>query len=123
VPSAGERSQHQIKGGFAMLNCITANYTPKAMEAMGKNPNTNRRDAVEKLVTAAGGKYGTISDGPGAMVIMDLDPGVGAAIAAVVASSDGVQNVKAQRLFSMDEITAIRQKRVQLQASYRPPGQ
>jgi uncharacterized protein with GYD domain len=94
---------------------------------MGKNPNTNRRDAVEKLVTAAGGKlvamYGTISDGPGAMVIMDVDPGVGAAIAAVVASSDGVQNVKAQRLFSMDEITAIRQKRVQLQASYRPPGQ
>ena len=47
-----------------MLFCITANYTPKALEAMGKNPKTNRREAVEKLVTAAGGKlvamYGTI---------------------------------------------------------------
>jgi hypothetical protein len=61
-----------------MLYCISANYTPKAMQAMAKNPNTNRRDAVEKLVTAAGGKlvamYGTMVDGPGAMVIVDVDP-------------------------------------------------
>jgi hypothetical protein len=86
------------------------------------------RDAVEKLVTAAGGKlvamYGTMVDGPGAMVIVDVDPGVGAAaIAAVVASSDGVRNVKAQRLFTMDEVLAIRRKRIQLQASYSPPGE
>jgi uncharacterized protein with GYD domain len=110
-----------------MLFCITANYTPKAMQAMAKNPNTNRRDAVEKLVKAAGGKlvamYGTMVDGPGAMVIVDGDPGVGAAITAVVASSDSVQNVKAQRLFSMDEMMAIRKKRIELQASYSPPGQ
>ena len=110
-----------------MLYCITANYTPKALQDMAKNPNTNRRDAVEKLVTAAGGKlvamYGTTVDGPGAMVIVDVDPGVGAAIAAVVASSDGVCNVKAQRLFTMDEVIGIRKKRIQLQASYSPPGQ
>ena len=110
-----------------MLYCITANYTPKAMEAMAKNPNASRKEALEKLVTAAGGKliamYGTIADGPGAMVIIDVDPGMGAAIAAVVGSSDGVHNVKAQRIFSMDEVMAIRQKRIQLQASYRPPGQ
>ena len=40
--------------------------------------NTNRREAVEKLVTAAGGKlvemYGTMAEGPGAMVIFDADP-------------------------------------------------
>jgi uncharacterized protein with GYD domain len=110
-----------------MLYCISANYTQKAMQAMAKNPNANRRDAVEKLVTAAGGKlvgmYGTMVDGPGAMVIVDVDPGVGAAIAAVVASSDGVRNVKAQRLFTMDEVLAIRRKRIQLQASYSPPGE
>lgn len=40
-----------------------------------------------------------------------------------VASSDGVHNVKAHRLFTMDEVVAIRKKRIQLQASYRPPGQ
>ena len=110
-----------------MLYCISANYTPKALQAMAKNPNTNRRDAVEKLVTAAGGKlvamYGTTVDGPGAMVILDADSGVGATIAAVVASSDGVCNVKAQRLFTMDEVIGIRKKRIQLQASYSPPGQ
>jgi hypothetical protein len=68
--------------------------------------------------------YGTIADGPGAMVIVDVPPssGVAAAITAVVASSDGVQNVKSQRLFSMEEITAIRKKPVELQASYTPPG-
>jgi len=97
------------------------------MQAMAKNPNTNRRDAVEKLVKAAGGKlvamYGTMVDGPGAMVIVDVDPGVGAAIAAVVASSDGVRNVKAQRLFTMDEVIGIRKKTIELQASYSPPGE
>jgi hypothetical protein len=97
------------------------------MQAMAKNPNANRRDALEKLVTAAGGKlvamYGTMVDGPGALAIVDVDPGVGPAIAALVASSDGVQNVKAQRLFSMDEVMAVRKKRIELQASYSPPGE
>jgi hypothetical protein len=106
--------------------CIPANYTPN-MQAMAKNPNANRRDALEKLVTAAGGKlvamYGTMVDGPGALAIVDVDPGVGPAIAALVASSDGVQNVKAQRLFSMDEVMAVRKKRIELQASYSPPGE
>jgi uncharacterized protein with GYD domain len=110
-----------------MLYCISANYTPKAMQAMAKNPNTNRRDALEKLVAAAGGEvvamYGTIVDGPGAMAIIDVDPGLGAPIAAVVASSDGVCNVRTQRLFSMDEVAAIRKKRIELQASYKPPGE
>jgi uncharacterized protein with GYD domain len=109
-----------------MLYCITANYTPKAMEAMAKNPNTNRQEAVEKLVTAGGGKlvatYGTMVDGPGAIVIMDVERIVAPAIAAVVASSDGVHNVRAYRLYTMEEVIAIRQKRVQLQASYTPPG-
>ena len=111
-----------------MLYCISANYTPKAMQAMAKKPNANRRDAVEKLVKAAGGKlvamYGTMVDGPGAIVIVDVDPGVGAAaIAAVVASSDGVHNVRGHRLFSMDEVIAIRKKRIELQKSYSPPGE
>ena len=51
-----------------MLFCITANYTPKALEAMAKSPNTNRRVEFEKLLTAAGAKlvgmYATMADGP-----------------------------------------------------------
>jgi uncharacterized protein with GYD domain len=109
-----------------MLFCISANYTPKALEAMGKNPNTNRREAIEKLLTAAGGKlvamYGTIARGPGAMAIFDIDPAAAPAVVGVIASSDALQNVEMQRLFSGEEVTAIRHKRAQLQASYAPPG-
>ena len=100
-----------------MLFCLSVNYTPKGLEAMGKNPKTNRREAVEKLLKAAGGKmvsmYATIADGPGAMVIFDIDPAVAPAIVAVAASSDAVHNIKMQRLFTTDEMMAIRAKRVQ----------
>jgi len=109
-----------------MLFCITANYTPKALEAMGKDPKTNRREAVEKLVNAAGGKlvamYGTVAEGPGAMVIFEADPATAPAISAVAASSDGITNVKLQRLLSGDEVRAARQKRVELQKSFKAPG-
>lgn len=110
-----------------MLFCITTNYTPKALEAMGKNQNTNRREAAEKLVTAAGGKliamYGTIMDGPGAMVIFEADPAVAPALAAVAASTDTLTNVKFQRLFSDEEVRAVRQKRIELEKSFMAPGQ
>jgi uncharacterized protein with GYD domain len=110
-----------------MLFCITVNYTPKALEAMAKNPNTNRRVEFEKLLTAAGAKlvgmYATMADGPGAIAIFDDDPTAAPSVGAVVASSDGVQNFKMVRLFTMEEVIGIRQKRIQLQSSYKPPGQ
>ena len=105
--------------------CITAGYTPKAMAAMAKNPNTNRRAEFEKLLTAAGAKlvgmYATMADGPGALAIFDADPAVAASVGAVVASSDGVHNFKMTRLFTMEEVIAIRKKRIELQGSYSPP--
>ena len=110
-----------------MLFCITANYTPKAMQAMAKKPNTNRSEAFEKLVKSAGGKlvamYATMTDGPGALAIFDADPAVAPSVGAVVASSDGVHNFKMVRLFSMDEVIGIRKKRIELQKSYSPPGE
>ena len=109
-----------------MLFCLSVNYTPKGLEAMGKNAKTNRREAVEKLLKAAGGKmvsmYGTIADGPGAMVIFEIDPAAAAAVVAVAASSDAVQNIRMQRLLTTDEMMAVRAKRVELQASYAAPG-
>ena len=109
-----------------MLFCITGTYTPKALEAMGKNPKTNRREAVEKVLTAAGGKlvsmYGTIAEGPGVMVIFDADSAVAPAIMSVAVAADAITNVKFQRLFSGDEVRAARQKRLELQKSYAAPG-
>ena len=50
-----------------MLFCITAQYTPKALEAMAKTPTANRRVEFEKLLTAAGAKlvgmYATMANG------------------------------------------------------------
>ena len=108
-----------------MLYFISANYTPKAMQAMAKKPDTNRRDALEKLVKAAGGKvvamYATMTDGPGAIAIFDCDPTVAASVGAVVASSEGVHNFKMVRLFTMEEVIGIRKKRIELQGSYSAP--
>ena len=74
----------------------------------------------------AGGKlvamYGTIAEGPGAMVIFDIDPAAAPAVVAVAASSDALHNVKMQRLFSGEEVRAVRQKRAQIQASFTQPG-
>jgi hypothetical protein len=110
-----------------MLFCLTANYTPKALQGMAKNPNTNRREVIGKVLIAAGGKlvamYGTIAEGPGTMVIFDIDPVAAPAVVGVAASSDGLHNVKMQRLFTREEVVAARQKRAQIQGSYTPPGQ
>ena len=76
---------------------------------MAKNPNADRRDAVEQMITAAGGKlvamYGTIADGPGAMVIFDADSVAAPAMAGVAAAeTEELANVRLQRLFSGDDL-------------------
>jgi uncharacterized protein with GYD domain len=110
-----------------MLFCITANYTPQALNAMRENPTTNRREAVDKLLEAAGGKvvamYGTVAEGPGAMVIFDVEPAAAPAITGVVISSGAVHNVRMQRLLSMEEIVGVRQKAKQIHGSYKAAGQ
>ena len=109
-----------------MLFSITANYTAKALNAMRENPDTDRKAAVEQLTTAAGGKlvgfYGTTSDGPGVLVIIDVDAIAAAAIVGTVAASDSVRDVKMTRLWSHDDVVAIRKKRAELHKSYTPPA-
>ena len=111
-----------------MLFCLTAEYTPQALNAMRENPNTDRRAAVETALSAAGDKlvsmYGRASNGPGVMVIFDVpDPEAAPAIAGVAVSSGSVQNVDLTRLFTMEEVGNIRQKARQIHAAYKPPGQ
>ena len=111
-----------------MLFCLTADYTLQALNAMRENPNTDRRAAVEQLLEAAGGKliamYGKAANGPGAMVIFDVpDPAMAPAMCGVAVSSGSIQNVELTRLFTMEEITDIRQKARQIHGAYKPPGQ
>ena len=111
-----------------MLFCLTAEYTPQALNAMRENPNSDRRAAVEQVLAAADGKlvamYGRASNGPGVMVIFDVpDPAMAPAISGVAISAGSIQNVELTRLFTMEEIADIRQKAGQLRGAYKPPGQ
>ena len=111
-----------------MLFCIMADYTPQALNAMRENPNTNRREAAEKLVEAAGGKviamYGTVRNGPGAMLIFDVaDPSMAPPIAGVIRSTGAVENLQMMRLATMEEVAQFRQNAAKIRAAYRPPGQ
>lgn len=106
---------------------ITGQYTQRALNNIMENPTTNRMEAAQKLIEAAGGKlvsmYSTATDGPGVLVIFDVpDPSAAPAINGVVIAAGTLQNAKLMRLFTQDEITQVRQKAAKLRASYRPPG-
>lgn len=45
------------------------------------------------------------------MGIFDIDPSAAPAVVGVLASSDAIYNVKVQRLFTGEEVAAIRQKK------------
>jgi uncharacterized protein with GYD domain len=111
-----------------MLFCLTAEYTPQALNAMRENPNTNRQAAVEQMLSAAGGKlvaiYGRATNGPGVMVIFDVtDPAMAPAITGVAISAGSIHHVELTRLFTMEEVAGIRQKAGQIRGAYKPPGQ
>ena len=111
-----------------MLFCLTADYTPQALNAMRENPNTNRQAAVEELLSAAGGKlvamYGRATNGPGVMVIFEVTaPAMAPAMTGVVVSAGTIHHVELTRLFTMEEISDIRQKARQIHSAYKPPGQ
>lgn len=107
--------------------CMTAQYTPQALNKILENPKTNRYEAAKKLIEAAGGKlismYSTAADGPGVLLIFDVpDPNSAPAISGTVVASGAIHNVTLTKLWTQDEIMLVRQKAVQLRASYTPPG-
>jgi uncharacterized protein with GYD domain len=107
--------------------CIIAQYTPQALNAMRDDPNTNRYEAVKKVVEAAGGKlvsmYGYPAEGPGVLVIFDVpDPAAAPAIAGLAVAGGAIHNVKLTRLLTQDELVHVRQKARELHGAYKPPG-
>ena len=68
--------------------------------------------------------YGTVRNGPGAMLIIDVsDPQAASIISGVIKSSGAVENVQMNRLLVMDEIVQIRTKAAEIAGSYKSPGQ
>lgn len=110
-----------------MLFCITAQYTPQALNGMLDDPATNRVEAVKQMLEAAGGKlvsmYSFAAEGPGALVIFEVDDPVAAsAMAGVAVAGGGVQNLKLTRLMTPDEVAKVREKGRQIRSAYKPPG-
>ncbi len=110
-----------------MLFCITAQYTPQALNSMLDDPTTNRAEAVKQMIEAAGGKlvsiYSTASEGPGVLVIFDVDdPDAALAMAGVAVAGGGVQNLKFTRLMAPDEVSKVREKGREIRGAYKPPG-
>ena len=92
-----------------MLFCFTGHYTQQALQAMAASPDTDRQAATAQLIEAAGGKliamYGTGSNGPGVMIIFDVqDPQMAIAMSGVSVSTGTIQNAQVTRLFTMDVV-------------------
>jgi len=106
--------------------CFTGQYTPQALNHLMDNPKNNRLEAAKSLLEAAGGKlismYSTPADGPGVMLIFDVEPSAAQAISGVVVASGALHNVKLQRLLTQDEVMQVRHKASQLRGAYKPPG-
>jgi uncharacterized protein with GYD domain len=107
--------------------CLTAQYTPQALNSIMDNPATNRYEAAKGLIESAGGKlismYSTAADGPGVMVIFDVpDPNTAPAMTGILVASGAAHNVTLTRLWTQDEIKHVRQKASQLRGAYKPPG-
>ena len=110
-----------------MLFCLTAQYTPAALNAIMENPTASRAEAIKKLLEAAGGKlvsmYSTVAEGPGVMVIFDVpDPGMAPAISGVAVSGGAVQNLKLMRLLTQEEVVVVRQNAQKIRGAYKAPG-
>src|SRR6202140_926803 len=97
---------------IAMHFCLTGQYTPQALNNIMDNPTTNRYEAAKNLIEAAGGKlismYSTAADGPGVLVIIDVDPTAAPAISGVLVASGALHNVTLTRLWTQDEIKQVR---------------
>ena len=107
--------------------CLTDQYTSQAIVGMLDDPNTNRYEAVKKLIETAGGKlitmYGYPADGPGVLVIFEVsDPEMAAAIAGVAMSGGGIQNIKFTRLLLPEELRNVQEKARKVRGEYKAPG-
>lgn len=106
--------------------CITAQYTPQALNSILDDPQTNRYEAVKKLVEAGGGKlismYSTAAEGPGVLVIFDAEPELAMSISGLAMAGGALRDLKFMRLLTQDEVSKVRQKARQLRSAYKAPG-
>ena len=106
--------------------CLTGQYTPPALNHMMDNPTSSRYEAAKSLIETAGGKlismYSMPADGPGVLVIFDVEPTAAQAISGVVVASGTLHHVQLKLLLTQDEVLQVRKKASELRGAFKPPG-
>jgi uncharacterized protein with GYD domain len=98
-----------------------ANYTPEGAKGIVKEGGSARRAAIEKSVSALGGKLEAFYFAFGAVdayVIVDLPDNVTAAAMALAVGQSGLASTKTVVLLTPEETDAATKKSV----DYRGPG-
>jgi uncharacterized protein with GYD domain len=98
-----------------------ANYTAEGAKGIAREGGSGRRAAVEKAVTALGGKLETFYFAFGATdayVIVDLPDNTAAAAMALAVAQSGLASTRTTVLLTMEETDAAAKKNV----AYRAPG-
>lgn len=90
------------------------------MKGVAKEGGTGRRDAIEKLVTAAGGTLGTFyfSFGEAVVVVADLPDEETATAIALTVNGSGLVDLKTTVLLTPEQVEAVATRSV----DYRTPG-
>jgi uncharacterized protein with GYD domain len=100
---------------------LKASYTPEGAQGVMKEGGTGRRDTVQKLAEASGGKMECFYFGFGqtdAYVICDLPDNSTAAAVALAVNSTNAAHVSTVVLMTPEEIDEATRTTVE----YRPPG-
>lgn len=100
---------------------VEVSYTPEGIRGVRKDGGSGRRAAIEKAVTALGGRvevfYFTFGDRDG-ITILEMPDNVGMAALSLAASASGAVHLKTTVLLTPEEIDATVDRTVE----YRPPG-
>jgi len=98
-----------------------ASYTPDGVKGVQSAGGSSRRDAIEKMAEAIGGKlesfYFAFGD-TDAYVIVDIPDNQSATAVALAVNAAGGATVKTVVLLTPEEVDAAAQQSVE----YRPPG-
>jgi uncharacterized protein with GYD domain len=100
---------------------IQASYTKEGISGVLKDGGSGRRDAIEKMITGAGGSieslYFAFGDND-VYVIMDLPDAETAAAIAMTVGAAGSVEIQTTALLTPEQVDEAAKKSV----SYRPPG-
>jgi uncharacterized protein with GYD domain len=98
-----------------------ASYNSEGVKGVVKEGGSGRRDAIEKLVSAAGGTleafYFSFGDSD-VIVVADLPDEQTATAVALTVNSGGLVSLKTTVLLTPEEVDAAAKQSVE----YRPPG-